>query len=555
MGRIVDISRGIDLKLSKISSLLDTFNMSIGFTVIDGESLPTAKPVDPQPDGLSVLGGIYDPLSRSFIDTVSEPYIKLLASPEQAKVLMDTSKNLCVVGGQRSGKTQIGFYKACIELITKANKIVFYIVPSYSKEDIITKLIDSTLSTWIVGKWRKEHRWKLCNGSEIRIFSVAGSGSTGRSVQAFLGYEADRIILEEFREFSNSQKTFHDALSRVITRNGGITIVSSPEPGHTLEDIAFGKFESDEYPDINFSVHHLSTFNSVFARRDATNPTYAFDVAKNFYPKNRYRRDVLGEFVSADDVDYYEFDTQRHIVSSMVGQDATSLLWQTREVWGKTNPSVLQPGFVWEPNLNQKFDYIVGMDPGNTVCSATIMKASIDTDGFITPGDLNFMNLRLTVLSEFQRENTNLIEFTTILKDHVLNGIHPSRVCVFADPAIINEKSLIDSVNGYTVLKQLGFTVFVKRGYDKREDAKDCVNTRFKMNMLHIHKSCKKTIESLVKVTSDGKSMTNISRDPYGHLPDSIKYVVSYLFPWWRIVHETNTNQELRKLYSKNHMV
>lgn len=544
MSRVTDTNRIIDARLARLQSYLSTYNMSIGFTVIDGPSLPEAKPVEPQPSGLSLLGGIYSPLSRSFTGSVSKPYVSLKLTPEQSKVIQDTSKNICVVGGQRSGKTQVGFYHSAIYLLTHPNSIVFYLLPSYSKEDIITDLVESTLFPWITTRLKKEHRWLFANGSQLRIFSVAGSGSTGKSVQGFLGYAADRIVLEEFREFQNADKTFNDALSRVITRNGGITIVSSPEPGHMLEDIAYGKFKSESFPEINFSIHRLSTMNSVFAKLDKYRPNYAFEIAKQYYPKNRYRRDVLGEFVPSDNIDYYEFDTQRHVVDKIVGQDVTPLIWSSYEILGK---SLGLPPNKFTPNPNFNFKYIVGLDPGYNTCSATIIKATMDNDGFITVGDLKFTNVRLTVIAELQENNTNLLQFLQTKLTPLVK--RPSDCVVFADPAVLNEKNPITAINGYTLLKQHGYTTFVKPSYDSREDVQSAMNSRFKLNMLHIGRNCRLTVEHLTKVTSREKSMTNISRDPYGHLPDSIKYVVGYLFPWWRVVHETGINKEISKVY------
>ena len=173
---------------------------------------------------------MYDPLSSSILGPSDKPALTLQLQPQQVEALVSESQFMAIVGGMRGGKSVTGLYLAFLSMVRNPGYRVFYIIPSYKKADIIIEAFNLILGRWCVERRAADKRYKLINGSELRIFSAAPG-----SEESFLGYECDLFMLEEFREMQSGDppgsKVFDNAYSRVVSTGGRVVIVSSPETG------------------------------------------------------------------------------------------------------------------------------------------------------------------------------------------------------------------------------------------------------------------------------------------------------------------------------------
>lgn len=523
MSFLVDFQRELRSLTKTLESTLAPINSSISFTVCRGTSRhDVVKDVESTPESIRMIGGYYDTVGCRFMvgEKPTSANVMVGLTPQQVPPILSTSQLLTIVGAERSGKSRVGFFLNLMMLLSRPRSNCLYLVPSYQKQQIIGELIDEYINHLIIRRNENKHEYTLAMGSRIKLFTIAG-GQAGIPNEAFLGFSADAITLEEFRQFPHAQQTFHSAFSRTLNTGGRLIVVSSPEAGHYLEDIVINKVLEQD-----MDVHYLSALDNFFGKSDAKDPDGVFRRAKRIYPTNKYRRDVLGQFVTDGSNDYCEFDKEKHVVSQMPGVPITHLLWQS-DFWLRRRPGHENDPAVL-PNPNHRMHTILGLDLGK-IFSATVIRASLDKTTTPYPHDINIESLHLTVIHELVKRNTNLVDFIdTVLLRTFRN---PRDVAIICDPAGMIKNELDGRSMVGTMMKK-GFVVFCPPHYPPRQEAVDSVNLRFKLDMLHVMAGCTQTIECLQKFKSDGRRQKELSRDPFGHLPDGLKYVVCMLFPW-----------------------
>ena len=523
MSLIVDIRRELDAGLRKLIQASKPINSAMSFVVCDGTSIhDVVEQRDETPQHLQMVGGWYDAISGDLEGMPDLPVVRARLTPQQLGPINSECQLMTLIGAQRSGKSRVGFLCGAKIMFRKPGAKVLYLVPSYQKQEIVTELIDEYAAHFIEKSNKNDHIWQFQNTSMLKIFTIAG-GQSSVPNEAFLGFSADAIILEEFREFPHAQSVFTSAFSRIINSGGQLIIVTSPEMGHYIEDIVVHRVLDED-----MEVFYLSALDNFLGKTNKDDPDEIFRKAKRVYPRNKYLKDVLGQFVPDDGIDYNEFIREEHVIPKPPGADVTSMIWHS-DLWlGRARAQTNDPANIIG-NPEQHMDTILGLDFGKNVMSGVAIKATLDVNRRPFPHDLTYESLHLTVIHELVQKNTNLVKY---LNEVLLRFFRePRRVAIFCDPAGI-KKSELDGRSMVGTLQKAGFWVFCPKEYPPRQQAVDVVNMRFKLDRLHILPGCTRTIDSLIKFKSDGRSLKEISRDPFGHLCDALKYVVTYLFPW-----------------------
>jgi hypothetical protein len=494
--------------------------MSIGWEEWGGPHLAEAKPTGKTPESLKCIGGIWDPLSCEYIEKVTKPIVKLKLQAQQTASVASEASFLCVLGGERSGKTQVGRFIAERLMIEKPGYRVFYALPKFSKQDVVVPEIEEDLKRWIAYKDKVLHKWELMNGSVLRLFSMANK----QHEETFLGDECDLFILEEFREMPS--RVFKKAFSRVISRNGRMVIVSSPEVGHMLEDIARGQFD-----EVNFEVHNLSVEKNFFVLTNKENPRHMLEKAKKLYDPARYKRMVLGQFVPEAGHDYYNFERDIHVIDGYKGIPCTEMLWSSDDLWLSKDPRWTGNGSVVANPEFAGIDKVVGLDFGAVVMTA--VEGIITVEGLTSiagPAALTYESTNLVITRVLKKHDTGTVDFIQTVM--IPSGLDPRRTMIFCDPSGLAR----DHVHGESpvdVLKFYGYKVFCTKTGDRRKPGIEAVRTRLHMRRLFINrnKSTESLVTDLIKVKSSGKTQREISADPYGHAPDALRYIVVNLWP------------------------
>jgi hypothetical protein len=543
MSFTVDLRRELDSATKQLRRALEPINSSVSYSLYRGTSIHDAiQDFGGTPNNLRMIGGLYDPVGCRFLQALPvAPSVRVKLTPQQIPPLLSESQLITVVGAERSGKSRVGFFLNVKVLINNPGSGCLYLVPSYQKQQIIVELIDEYLAHLVISRNENKHEYRLANGSAIRIFTIAG-GQAGVPNEAFLGFSASAITLEEFRQFPHAKAIFDMAFSRTINTCGKLIIVSSPESGHYLEDIVVNKVL-----DQDMDVHYLSALDNFLGKSDRDNPDAIFDKARRIYPRNKYLRDVLGQFVPADDNDYCEFDKDIHVIGRVPGTPVTHLLWQS-DLFLRHRPGRMDDPVI-VPNPSHRMRFILGLDLGKII-SGVVIQASIEKNTVPFPHDIDHSSLHLTVIHELVKLKTNLVDYINTVLLRFFR--QPNEVAIICDPAGVKESEL-DGKSAIILLRKAGFKVFAPKSYPPRQEAVDVVNLRFKLNLLHILAGCTRTIESIQKFKSDGRSQKDLSRDPFGHLCDALKYVVTMLFPWIDMLRPENEQylNELSKSYGE----
>lgn len=546
MSLVVDLRRELDAGLRKLHQAIQPVNSLLTFSVYCGTSIHDITPdLEATPQELRSIGGWFDSVAGDLLPGLPDrPTIRVKITPQQVGPLNSESQLMTLIGAQRSGKSRVGYFCALKTMHRKPGAKILYLVPSYQKQEIVVELIEEYSNHFIEKSNKNDHIWEFQNTSKLKIFTIAG-GQASVPNEAFLGFSADTIILEEYREFPHAQSVFTSAFSRIINSGGQLIIVTSPEMGHYIEDIVVNRVLEED-----MEVFYLSALDNFLGKTNKDDPDEIFRKAKRVYPKNKYLKDVLGQFVPDDDIDYNEFERDRHVIPRPPGVNVTHLIWHS-DLWlGRARAQVSDPTNIIG-NPAHQMDTILGLDFGKTIMSGVAIHATLDVNRTPYHHDINFESLHLSVIHELVQKNTNLVKF---INEVLLRFFRdPRKVAIFCDPAGI-KKSELDGRSMVSTLQKAGFWVFCPASYPPRQQAIDTVNMRFKLDRLHILPGCTRTIESLIRFKSDGRSQKEMSRDPYGHLCDALKYVVTYLFPWIDLLRPENAKylNLLSERYSKD---
>lgn len=517
---------------------LRTINMSIGFVEWDGTWQGDAHETGETPDSLRVIGGEWDPIGRCFLGGVERPALTLRVQKQQTPALASVAQFLAVFGAERSGKTYVGREIALSTLVGKPGSIVFYLLPRFGKagfvlgddqsdpdinEGLIT-ILDS--QGWLARRNVKDHAWELINGSVLRAFS----GKNKQHEEAFLGGECDLAVIEEFREMPD--RVFGKLFSRTISRNGRLAIVTSPEAGHMIEQIDRGEWEGK----VDFDIHRLRVAKNFFIFDDPDKKI--LDVAKQIYDDRAYRRRVLGENVSETGADFYNFDTAKHAVTDVPGVPVTQHLWRSDELWLSRDPAWRGEGTL-RPDLRMAQDRLVGLDFGAATMSA--IECVLTADSWLSEADaifagkraqnkLLYENTRLVVVREHTREDTSVMDFVP----NVLfkNGLTPERAVLFCDPSGKARDHVVGQSPVDLLRKQFGYAVYSKPGGSLRLPGIWAIRERLHLRrLLFVRAGCPELIKDMAIVRSIDRPAKEVSRDPHGHRPDALRYIVDNVFP------------------------
>lgn len=415
-------------------------------------------------------------------------------------------------------------------MIEKPGVVIFYLVPTYRKSEIIERMLVQYCSQFLTKKNLKKHKYELINGSSVSFWTAAPGHD-----ESFYGFKCDDFILEEMREYDS--EAFTKAFSRIQSSpDGRMTIASSPETNHILEDIENGMYEN-----VEFSVHHLSPFKNVFQLYNKDNPYSYLNDAKIFYPDRKYQRDVLGNFIADAGKDFYNFFPEKHCVETPPGYDQTIAFW--------SSPIWLGP--MWEkikrPNIQPK-ETIVSIDFGATICSAVVLKIYLPFQRINDLSQFTWENTMVWVFKEYQLENTSLVD---LVNKYIMPIYPPSKTIIFCDPSGKKRESTYGKTP-IQYLTDLGYQVIFK--HYPRIEGIDSIRSRLQIDKLFISKNkCPKLVKNMLKVESlKEESRKRISTDIHGHLPDALRYGISNLFP---IRNVYTYSDEYRKVIHQSYVV
>lgn len=531
-----DLIRRLKVRHDLLSRALESKSISLGFQVVDGYWSGDLNPVADQPEDIRCFGGDWDGVGRKYLSLSTTPDIVLPVVLQQAKVLQDTDRFICCFGAQRSGKSIIGLYYAMKEMIDNPGCKVMYIVPAHQKADIIVEPLVTLLGRWLVKRDRQRNIFVLENGSQLRIWSAAPGHE-----ESIFGFEADIAVLEEAREYSSAM--FRNAFSRITSRNGRMLIVTSPEVGHVISDIATGAFDN-----VNFSIHNLSAFENKFAFRDPERPTKMLELAKRLYDPQRYKRDVLGLFVAEAGRDYYNLD-DRHCIDKVFGTTVTRLLLKSDLLLSKSRDYKGKGSLIPDPRYGHlAFDRIVGMDAGTNPATAVEAVLVVETNApHISPDEVDWSSAKLLVLRCFQKWNTSVPDFVaTVLRPA---GLTPDKAMIICDPSGGLKREHVSGKSTVQALQRLGY--FVEYEPQLRAPGIRAVNLQLHLDKLFFLPGASKLVEHLRKVKTLGKTKQAVSRDKYGHYPDALRYLVNFLFPEIDLYKDEGRITTVLKSYSR----
>jgi hypothetical protein len=192
----------------------------------------------------------------------------------------------------------------------------------------------------------------------------------------------------------------------------------------------------------------------------------------------------------------------------------------------------------------------VGLDLGVAATTAVIAKIYIPNDTDITL----FSNVVIIVLDTLQSTNTSLNDFCA---NHLVpyfrsRNIPPKRVLIFADPS---SKSREIST-GFSTIRLLNSTYGYRYCLDnrkkRREIGTESARAMLQQKRLFIMEHCDKLIEAMLNYNTSGKSQHAISKDPYGHYCDALRYLVSRIAPLERMLSKEEYNKLLKESYDPN---
>lgn len=484
-------------------------------------------------------GGEWSPVAAKYLAPPITFPLRLKCSPGQFACLDLSNRLIAILAGQRAGKTVTGqllIYKA---LLGKPKAKVILLVPRLSKEGLVSDDLLRDLAPWVARIDRSTHVYEMINGSVLRVFSLADK----RQENSFLGFEADLLVIEEAREVPS--RVLKSAFSRIISRNGQMVIISSPEVGHIIEDIAKGEMNAK----VDVAVRTLSTPDNFFAFAD-TAARKVLDEAKSLYDDATYRRDVLGEFVAAAAQDYYTFKCDRHIIDRPPGDPVTTAVYESEDLWLSKDSRWRGKGTVNpHPELaDGAHKWILGMDFGATQTNAVRLQVMVpfENRNWI---DLTWTNTIGWIDAEYHQENTSVLRFAQeVLKP---NGLTPDNTVIICDPSGLARDHVVGE-SPASFLRRLGYHVVpASAGGARRWAGIAAVRQRFQVDRLFISRTCQKTIKSVLNMRSAGRSNDAIGKDPSSHLTDCLRYCVGLLWPEKNILRSDDALDLALKQYTK----
>jgi hypothetical protein len=513
-----DVKRKLRHLIEMLEAALETRNVSIQF-----EEWRGTWTGDAEATGVSwVDGGEWDPLSGDYLNKAEKPAVTLKVQEQQLPALQSTAQFMAVFGGQRSGKTFVG-RQIALRTLLRPNTIVFYLLPRFRKQGFVLDGLLNVLDSqgWIHRRNKNEHRYQLVTGSVLQCFSAADK----RSEEAFLGGECDLAILEEFREMPD--RVFGKLFSRVLSRNGRMVIVTSPEAGHMIEEIDRGEWAER----VSFDVHRLDVRRNflIYDKPPREGKQDIIEIARKLYDPRRFARDVEGRNVAEEGADFYNWDPETHVIDKPPGVPCTEMLWQSDDLWLSkdrrwTGPGTLDP----DPNLLQC--RLVGLDFGAALMSG--LECIVTVEG-LNPGlagdALTYENTNLVVVQEHVKTDTSVLDFVqTVLMPA---GLTPKRAVLFCDPSGHARDHVIGQSPIDMLSKKFGYQVFHKPGGSLRKPGIDAVRIRLHMHRLFVLRRCKGLIKDLPKIRTIGETARKASNDPHGHRPDALRYIVDNVWP------------------------
>lgn len=438
-----------------------------------------------------------------------------------------------------SGKSVAGKLITYTTLLAKPDQKVIYLVPKFAKSGIIEQDIERDLAPWIVKHDRSQHYIELINGSTIRIFSLSDKVQR----ESFLGYECNTMCWEESRE--SSSEVFKSAFSRLISTDGRMYLISSPETGHIIEDLANGEY--NEIADVG--LIELSTVDNFFIYENEEQKAKILKEAKSIYDPGKYDRDILGKFTNLAGQDYPTFSTSKHVVERPMGHDVTQELFAS-DMWLRNSPSYKGRGTVRpNPQLdNGNIRFLVGMDFGSTQMNCVVGKLIIPY-GLDPDKELTWDNTAIQIIAELHQENTSCVQFAKeVLKP---NGLTPDNCVIVGDPSGKARDHVVGE-SPFQFLMRLGYMCFPMTSSGRRRPTSTAsLRQAFHLDKVLIDKKCKGVIKAILAMKSAGRSNDVIGKDPASHYTDCLRYLVHTLYPERHILIDNDKLDLVLKSYEK----
>jgi hypothetical protein len=320
--------------------------------------------------------------------------------------------------------------------------------------------------------------------------------------------------------------------------------VSSPEAGLMIEEMDRGEWKER----VDFDIHRLDLRRNffIFTEPPQENGEHKIiEIARGVYDERMFQRKVEGLNVADAGADFYNWDPRLHVLDEMPGVDVTRWLWRSDDLWLSRDSHYRGPGSIKpDPKLQQTV--IAGMDFGAKVVSLIEARLCVPSDTQVDADGaplITWENTTLWCAREHQKFDSNTVDFV----DRVLipRGLTPDRTVIFCDPAG-KAREPVTGRNSFDFLRSRGYTVFCKPGGTHREPGIDAIRVRLHMRRLALsRRGCPTAAKNMAKVRSIGQPPKEVSRDPEGHFPDAIRYLVDNLFPVRDVIRRKDAQEAL----------
>lgn len=530
MARVYDAKREIAAIYNEWKEHLEPLNCSVEYQKVDGTWVGDLRVVESR-----IVGGMFDKTTGDYLsDNAFAPRVRVQFYPEQFDIIFKDQHERVneVAAAQRVGKSTLATGVAMKTAIDFPGCNIFWVLPTIGKNEIVLEKLQP-FKPLIAHSDSKHHKYVLINGTVLRFFSAESSHGKGESI---LGHEAKLVIIEEFREMSQKstewgktagKQIFQNAYSRIISTDGKVWIISSPESPHFMQALWEGTDPDFKEPVGKFNISLLC---NLFIKTNAANPNEHIEATKRTYSPKKYKQDVLGQFVASGGLDYGCFDSARHVVNRLTAPNITDLAHETEIILGRYpewyDPKI-KPSVRWTALPIPLF---LAMDFGSQTHALFAHLTHPHKDRY------SLLDANIEVTAELAADEGQLLDdFLTKKIDPMFCGkLKPVVIC---DPCGKNKdpaygQSCVDT------LKKHGYSIVwaETRGKRKRIGI-ESVNSLFHRNRLFIHATCGQLIESLASMKSEGESQHSISVNKYSHYCDCLRYLVYELIPIERVTH------------------
>lgn len=393
----------------------------------------------------------------------------------QALVHKTPSRFKVVVAGRRWGKTSFSRVELILEALKGADKLVWYIAPTYAMaHDIMWGPLCASIPRSYLTKKPNDTKMTITlkNGSMIQC---KGSDKPDR----LRGRGVDYAVLDEYEDFKAN--TWEEVVFPTLTdRRGAALIIGTPKSFNQLHKL-YLKGQSIDPNDSDWSSWQFPTASSPFI------PKSELIAAQRNMDERTFNQEFLASFETMTGRVYYPFDRHAHVGD-----------------------------FPFDPA-----NYIiVGQDFNVDPMCSVILQIKPNGD--------------LWAVDEIVLSQSNTQETVQEIERRYFR-LFPNRVLIFPDPAGGNRSSARGE-SDVQIFREKGITrIHYHKKHPFVADRVNAVNARLRSAdgtiRLRIDKRCRNLVASLEQTIYKPNSREVDKSLGTEHIADALGYPIEFLFP------------------------